>query len=82
MESVDDCELVWNGLRIPHPTAGHPIAFDTYADHRMAMAFAPVALYVPGIVIRNAEVVSKSYPEFWKHLANAGFRIEPYPQQS
>ncbi len=82
VESVDDCELVWNGLRIPHPTAGHPIAFDTYADHRMAMAFAPVALYVPGIVIRNAEVVSKSYPEFWKHLANAGFRIEPYPQQS
>ena len=82
VEPVNDCELVWDGLRIPQPPSEGPLAFDTYADHRMAMAFAPVALYVPGIVIRNAEVVSKSYPEFWKHMAGAGFRIEPYPTQS
>jgi len=36
----------------------------TYNDHRMAMAFAPLALKVP-IIIENADVVSKSYPKFW-----------------
>ncbi len=37
----------------------------TYNDHRMAMAFAPLALKVP-IEIEEANVVSKSYPDFWK----------------
>src|SRR5690606_35515772 len=40
------------------------VAIDTYDDHRMAMAFAPLALKVP-ILINAAEVVSKSYPDFW-----------------
>lgn len=44
----------------------------TYNDHRMAMAFAPLALKVP-IIIENAEVVSKSYPDFWVDLAGLGF---------
>jgi 3-phosphoshikimate 1-carboxyvinyltransferase len=46
----------------------------TYNDHRMAMAFAPLALKVP-IIIENAEVVSKSYPDFWEDLKNLGFEI-------
>jgi 3-phosphoshikimate 1-carboxyvinyltransferase len=46
----------------------------TYNDHRMAMAFAPLALKVP-IIIENAEVVSKSYPDFWEDLKNIGFKI-------
>jgi 3-phosphoshikimate 1-carboxyvinyltransferase len=46
----------------------------TYNDHRMAMAFAPLALKVP-IIIENAEVVSKSYPDFWEDLKNLGFQI-------
>ena len=46
----------------------------TYNDHRMAMAFAPLALKVP-IIIENAEVVSKSYPDFWEDLKNIGFQI-------
>ncbi|PCI06204.1 MAG: 3-phosphoshikimate 1-carboxyvinyltransferase [Flavobacteriaceae bacterium] len=41
------------------------IAIDTYQDHRMAMAFAPLASKVD-IVINEAEVVSKSYPDFWE----------------
>lgn len=45
----------------------------TYNDHRMAMAFAPLAL-VTNIVIENADVVSKSYPEFWWHLREIGIR--------
>lgn len=45
----------------------------TYNDHRMAMAFAPLALKVP-IIIENAEVVSKSYPDFWVDMARLGIQ--------
>lgn len=48
----------------------------TYHDHRMAMAFAPAAIRFPGLIINDAQVVSKSYPLFWKHLRQAGFKIE------
>ena len=51
------------------------IVIATYQDHRMAMAFAPLALKVP-IQINEAEVVSKSYPDFWEDLRKAGFTIE------
>jgi 3-phosphoshikimate 1-carboxyvinyltransferase len=50
------------------------IKIATYNDHRMAMAFAPLALKVP-IEIEDAEVVSKSYPDFWKDLKSIGFSI-------
>ena len=46
----------------------------TYNDHRMAMAFAPLALKT-NITIENAEVVSKSYPDFWNDLKKLGFEI-------
>ena len=48
---------------------------ETYNDHRMAMAFAPLGLLVP-IEIKNSEVVSKSYPNFWKDLKAIGFQLE------
>ena len=48
------------------------IFVDTYHDHRMAMAFAPLALRV-GFTINEANVVSKSYPDFWKDLQSIGF---------
>ncbi|PCI31674.1 MAG: 3-phosphoshikimate 1-carboxyvinyltransferase [Flavobacteriaceae bacterium] len=44
------------------------IAIDTYQDHRMAMAFAPMATKVD-IRINEADVVSKSYPTFWEDYA-------------
>lgn len=50
------------------------VKIGTYNDHRMAMAFAPLALKVP-IVIEDAEVVSKSYPNFWNDLKAIGFDI-------
>lgn len=50
------------------------VAIKTYQDHRMAMAFAPLALKVP-IIIEEAEVVSKSYPTFWEDLQSVGFNI-------
>lgn len=51
------------------------IAVDTYHDHRMAMAFAPLALKVP-FVINDAEVVSKSYPDFWSDFEILGYKIK------
>lgn len=44
------------------------VSIDTYHDHRMALAFAPLALKVP-IKIRDAGVVSKSFPGFWEDLS-------------
>lgn len=68
-----DSELLWDGSR--RPIYEIPV-IDTYEDHRMAMAFAPVSLFVPGIVINNIEVVSKSYPDYWLHLQEAGFKFQ------
>jgi 3-phosphoshikimate 1-carboxyvinyltransferase len=51
------------------------VAVKTYQDHRMAMAFAPLALKTP-IISEEAEVVSKSYPTFWEDLKSIGFQIE------
>ena len=48
------------------------VAIATYNDHRMAMAFAPLALKVP-LKILDAEVVSKSYPTFWEDLEKLNF---------
>lgn len=51
----------------------HPeVRIKTYGDHRMAMAFAPLALKVP-IAIEAPEVVEKSYPRFWDDLQQLGF---------
>ena len=50
-------------------------AIETFDDHRMAMAFAPASIIVPGITIEDAEVVSKSYPKYWEHLKLIGFNL-------
>lgn len=51
------------------------VAVDTYNDHRMAMAFGPLALK-KSFSINDAEVVSKSYPDFWKDLDKLGFHLQ------
>lgn len=50
------------------------VSINTYQDHRMAMAFAPLALKTD-LVINESEVVSKSYPEFWNDLKKLGIQI-------
>lgn len=50
------------------------ILIETYHDHRMAMAFSPLALLVP-IRIQDADVVTKSYPGFWEDLEQSGFLL-------
>ena len=64
--------ISWEGRRMP---VSEMPAIDTYGDHRMAMAFAPLSVFVPGIVIRDIEVVEKSYPRFWDDLRAAGFTV-------
>lgn len=68
---VTDKELYLN----PSTKIKADVAIDTYNDHRMAMAFAPLALRVP-IVINDAMVVSKSYPDFWEDLELLNFEIK------
>lgn len=66
--------LSWDGTRCE--PMENPV-IDTYEDHRMAMAFAPAAVMIPGLRINNPEVVTKSYPRFWEDLKTAGFTITP-----
>lgn len=55
-------------------TINSNITIATYNDHRMAMAFAPLAVKVP-VRIQDADVVSKSYPAFWDDLQDLGFTV-------
>lgn len=49
---------------------------DTYWDHRMAMAFAVLGARISGMEIRNPQVVSKTYPDFWETLNSIGVETE------
>jgi 3-phosphoshikimate 1-carboxyvinyltransferase len=74
-----DLEIIENhtlylkdGQTITNPTS----SIETYNDHRMAMAFAPLTLLVGSFKINNPEVVSKSYPNYWEDLRSVGFITE------
>ncbi len=73
IQEEDDSILSWNGERTN--VQANPV-IDTYEDHRMAMAFAPACLKMKHIEINEPEVVSKSYPGYWKDLDIASFRTE------
>lgn len=60
---------------IPSETIIPEVAIDTYNDHRMAMAFAPLAMKTT-MFVNDAEVVSKSYPDFWNDLKQLDFSIK------
>lgn len=55
-------------------TIKNDVTIDTYHDHRMAMAFAPLALRTE-LIINDAEVVSKSYPDYWHDLKLLGIQV-------
>jgi 3-phosphoshikimate 1-carboxyvinyltransferase len=69
--SISDAELQMQ----PPQRLNAGVRVSTYDDHRMAMAFAPLALKVP-LVIADAEVVSKSYRGFWDGLARVGIDLD------
>lgn len=60
-------QLEWTGIKKQVESKDDIPSITTYEDHRMAMAFAPVALTRP-VIIEHPEVVSKSYPDFWEHF--------------
>lgn len=64
--------LEWDGAKT---APREVIEIETYHDHRMALAFAPAALYFPGIIIKDAMVVTKSYPSYWEDLKKVGLEL-------
>ena len=66
--------LSWDGSRCE--AEQNPL-IATYHDHRMAMAFAPLAIALGEVSIEDPGVVSKSYPGYWEDLERAGFGITP-----
>lgn len=69
------------GLRItppdpawPRRADAPPLVFETYKDHRMAMALALAGLRVPGVAIRDPGCVGKTYPAYWAELR----RLDPF----
>ena len=77
LEDRNDSELLWDGARAAmSETEREAVAIDTYEDHRMAMAFAPVAMRFGSVRVNNPQVVSKSYPKYWDDLAAMGFDIK------
>ena len=72
-----DCDvggewISWNGSRVQ--AESDPV-IQTYHDHRMALAFAPLAIPLGRITIEDPLVVSKSYPGYWSDLEKSGFEI-------
>ncbi|MEP2936804.1 MAG: 3-phosphoshikimate 1-carboxyvinyltransferase [Gilvibacter sp.] len=70
------CEVTNDSLHLKaSDSIQKEVSVDTYQDHRMAMAFAPLALKVP-ICINQPEVVSKSFPSYWEDLRSLGAIIQ------
>ncbi len=69
-------EITSESLHLKSATIIHSnISIDTYKDHRMAMAFAPLGLKT-NLLIKDADVVSKSYPQFWEDFKAIGFNLK------
>ncbi|MDC1105974.1 3-phosphoshikimate 1-carboxyvinyltransferase [Prolixibacteraceae bacterium] len=66
--------LAWDGLFDEYKKQT-PCIFDTYKDHRMAMAYAVVGMFNHPIYINEPMVVTKSFPRFWEDLSKVGFDI-------
>lgn len=69
-EQGDTFKLDCSGKKFPQSAS-----FPTYEDHRMAMALAPLALFIPEVHFDDKKVVGKSYPTFWKDLESVGFVV-------
>ena len=52
------------------------LEIDTYKDHRMAMAFTPLAIPFGEVIIDDPAVVTKSYAGFWEDVVSLGFEVE------
>ncbi len=68
--------LEWKGEICQESTITDSFEVETYNDHRMAMAFAPIALVRQQVIIKDPIVVTKSYPKFWEELISVGFDVK------
>lgn len=69
-EYVSDNELIINRMeRLPMFSEDFPLVFSSHGDHRVGMALAPLALKLGAVEVEDADVVSKSYPNFWKEMS-------------
>jgi len=59
-----------------HGGRPRPARIATYGDHRMAMSFAVAGAKLPGMVIEEPDVVTKTFPDFWEKLAGLGVGVE------
>ncbi len=66
-----------DGLAIEPPEGGavRAPALDAHGDHRIAMALALTGLRVPGVRVGSPQVVAKSFPDYWRALAELGVRV-------
>ncbi len=72
LKETENGILEWDGERC---LTDETVVINTYDDHRMAMAFAPVSIKFKDLYINNPEVVAKSYPSFWEDLQRGGFKL-------
>jgi len=68
---VDEME---DGFALTPPSKVGAAEIDTYKDHRMAMSFAVAAVAAPGIIIKDPDCVSKSFPGFFEQLGTLGIK--------
>lgn len=73
IHDYNGCELSWDGERC---TTDLEAGIDTYEDHRMALALAPLAFRINELKINDPHVVTKSFPHYWQELTKMGFEIE------
>jgi 3-phosphoshikimate 1-carboxyvinyltransferase len=60
---------------VPSKTLPESASFQTYKDHRMAMAFAPLSTLMD-VELERPEVVRKSYPNFWNDMKTVGCKFQ------
>ena len=73
LNSENNNKIWWDGNEAIIVPKNHFV--ETYEDHRMALAFAPIVLKTNSLKIDDPEVIVKSYPKYWKDLESVGFVI-------
>ncbi|MFC2151411.1 3-phosphoshikimate 1-carboxyvinyltransferase [Bacteroidota bacterium] len=73
IQSENNNMISWQGNQTIKAPNDHIV--ETYEDHRMALAFAPLSIITKEIIIEDPDVVAKSYPDYWKRLGEVGFEL-------
>ena len=68
IETTDDSMTIYPLSDLPDS-----VTFDTYEDHRMAMSLSLIASRVQEVIINDANVVAKSFPDYWQYLSDLGY---------